>query len=134
MSRSDSWKMSLGRMVVVSAMLVLALSWASVAEAQQGGPPADEQYGNPAGSIGPTASSSGDASSGSSAASGSAGASGSAAVSAGATGSSESQSGGAASQAVSVLPDTGGPLLLLGLGGGAVLGAGMLLARQIRRS
>jgi hypothetical protein len=126
MSGDNALKISLRRMIVISAMLTLALCWTSVAEAQQGGPPADEQYGNPASSIGPSQSAQEQSAQEQS---------GGVSATASAAGGSEDQAGesGSASQVVSVLPDTGGPLLLLALGGGAMLGTGMLLARQIRR-
>lgn len=131
MSGDNVLKISLRRMIVISAVLTLALCWASVAEAQQGGPPADEQYGNPASAIGPSQS----AQEGSGSVSATAGTASTGTANASAASGSEAQAGesGSASQVVSVLPDTGGPLLLLALGGGAMLGTGMLLARQIRR-
>ncbi|WP_047866018.1 LPXTG cell wall anchor domain-containing protein [Rubrobacter aplysinae] len=126
MSREGILQTSLRMMVIIAATLALTLSWSSVAAAQQGGPPADEQYGNPASSIGPSESGSGDT--------GSEGAGSGDVASASVAQSGEpGAAAGSASQAVSVLPDTGGPALLLSLAGLAMLGAGMLLIRQVGR-
>lgn len=105
MQRYAKPRASLYVILSLTVTVLLTLCWASVAQAQQAAPPADEQYGNPAAAVGPTV--------------------GGAAPEAGDAG---AVSGGGV---VSVLPDTGGPLVfLLILGALALLGAGMLLMRK----
>jgi len=108
MQRYAKQRMYLYRVSALALMVLLALCWASVAQAQQGAPPADEQYGNPAAAVGPAVGGAAPEASGAAPVSG----------------------GGV----VSALPETGGPLVfLLVLGAVALLGAGMLLMRKVTR-
>lgn len=102
-------KPGFGLVAIVVLAVTLALVWAPVAEAQVT-PPADQQYGNPATPVGSEVNMSGG-------------------------GATETASGsGSAQGVVGVLPETGGPaILLLGLGGGAVVGAGLMIMRRSAR-
>lgn len=112
MERYATSRLGLYRISALTVMVLLMLCWTSIAQAQQGGPPADEQYGNPAAAVGPTVGEDAPEAAGTSAAS----------------------TAGSEGGVVSVLPETGGPMLaLLALGGVALLGAGMLLMRRASR-
>lgn len=115
MERYTTSRLGLYRVPALIVMVLLMLCWASIAQAQQGGPPADEQYGNPAAAVGPKVGEGAPEEAGAGAAS-----------TAGTTSTAGSETG-----VVSVLPDTGGPMfVLLALGGVALLGAGMLLLKR----
>lgn len=105
---------------VVALVVAVTLCCATVAGAQQA-PPADEQYGNPARSVGPEVGTQAEDSSGASGGDSS-------------TITNGPETSGSSAPAIGVLPDTGGPLLaLVVLGVGALVGFGMLLMRKVGR-